>query len=91
MLGRYSELYGQGSTTPEGYRRVLAARMAILLRRHGLLDASESGRSDQGRAAARGFSLDRPPTARTSGEFGPTRPLARTREATVGADQPGLF
>jgi DNA repair photolyase len=91
LLGRYSELYGQGSTTPEGYRRVLAARMKILLRRHGLLDASEGGLSDQGRAAARGFSLDRPPTARASGEFGPTAPVARPQGAAVGADQPGLF
>ena len=62
LVGRYQELYGGGSSVPDGYRQLLSARMNALLRRHGLRNASDR-RSAEGREAAAGFSLDRRPAA----------------------------
>jgi DNA repair photolyase len=62
LVGRYRELYGDGSSVPDGYRQLLSARMSALLRRHGLRNASDR-RSAEGLESAAGFSLDRRPAA----------------------------
>ena len=58
LVDRYRELYGAGSSVPDGFRQLLSARMSSLLQRHGLRNASDR-RSAEGRESAAGFSLDR--------------------------------
>jgi DNA repair photolyase len=82
LVGRYAELYGAGSAVPDGYRRLLAARMAVLLKRHGLADASDR-RREESRQTAGGFSLDRNATL--------AKARVRERPAPASGEQPQLF
>jgi DNA repair photolyase len=83
LLGHYQELYRHGSSPPESYRRSLAGRMQILLRRHGLLNASDRS-SPEARSTARGFSLDR-----SRSEFGPRVPDRASADPLTAAPDPG--
>ena len=84
LVDRYQQLYGRGSTVPDGYRRQLAARMTVLLRRHGLLDASDRSSQD-GRTTAAGFGFR--PDVRSPPH--PHSPGAAS--GAVGEGQPALF
>lgn len=88
LLPRYAELYAQGSSPPEGYRRLLEDRMTVLRRRHGLLGGPEDGGERVRETAAR-FSLDRSrsrASGTAAGAGGPSRGAP-----AAGPDQPGLF
>ena len=88
LLPRYRELYGHGSSAEAGYRRLLDDRMSVLRRRHGLLDGGD-GRTEEARATAGSFSLNR---------FGPRSPAdgsaadrTARRSEVAAEDQPQLF
>lgn len=62
LVPRYRELYRHGSYADARYRRLLATRVAPLLRRHGF-DAPTSGAASAHRPSARGADQARPPAA----------------------------
>ncbi|GHF25938.1 hypothetical protein GCM10017786_70180 [Amycolatopsis deserti] len=53
LVERYREIYGHGSYAMPAYRRALSARVAPLLRRHGLNRREESHRTPSPRAPER--------------------------------------
>ena len=56
LVPRYEQLYARGARAAESYRRVLQARMSVLLRRHGLRDGAELT-DDPAQGSAGRFSL----------------------------------
>lgn len=65
LVSHYRELFGRGSYSRAGYRRLLAARVAPLLRRHGL--HPRSGGQERGMS---GDEQARPPSGGAPGEGG---------------------
>jgi DNA repair photolyase len=57
LVARYEQLNASGSRAPESYRRLLQARMTVLLRRHGLRDGAELAADESAGGTARRFSL----------------------------------